>query len=171
MKVDQQTWQKKLDNLHSRPKGITSENQVDYKNLLKLVSIGKNVLDVGCGTCWLRKLMPIGTEYTGMDAYGKFASDMVVVETIEHSCAPDGFYDTIFVFAALDGMKDIKKAIEQMKRIARNNIVILTGINIEPDLYHTVKITEEFLNAEFQDWKLTVRKQVHEKIIFLEYTK
>lgn len=65
-----------------------------------MVHIGKNILDVGCGTCWLKNLMPKETSYVGMDAYPKFASDDVICDTMEDCGADDNFYDTLFVFAA-----------------------------------------------------------------------
>lgn len=169
MKVSQKEWQDKLKNLHTREKGISSEKQIDYKILLKKVYIGGDVLDVGCGNCWLKKLLPASTLYTGLDAY-VVSSLIQHTVPIEHAGLAENSYDTLFVFAALDGMKDLVKAISEMKRIAAKNIVILTGINIPPDQYHTVEITEDFLDAQFEGWKKTVRVQVHEKIVFLEYT-
>jgi len=58
-----------------------------------------------------------------------------------------------------------------MKYLASKNIVILTGVNIEPDIYHTHLITEDYLDTQMNGWNKTTRVQVHPKIIFLEYTK
>ena len=44
MKTDLENWKNKLNNLHTRQKGISSEHQIDYKSLLKKVHIGKRVL-------------------------------------------------------------------------------------------------------------------------------
>lgn len=209
MEVEKKDWETKLNNLHTRQKGISSEHQINYKNLLAKVFIGETVLDVGCGTCWLADYMPKKTHYIGMDAYvnGKHyddckecefcdltdkpndsperyenAKDMILKKRIhcaieEYSpiknfpCTNAFSVDTIFVFAALDGMKNLIHALDAMKDIAKKNIVILTGVNIEPDLYHTHLITEEFIDEQMAGLTKTVRVQVHPKIVFLEYTK
>ena len=175
MKVDKQTWESKLNNLHTRVKGITSEHQIDYPNLLKKVFIGKKIVDIGCGTTWLKKLLPKDTIYYGIDAF-KLPEHLpweVINEKIEEIDL--NFYsekvDTAFIFAALDGMENLEIAFKKIKQISSKNIVILTGINIEPDIYHTHLITEDFLDQQMEGWKKTLRVQVHPKIIFLEYTK
>lgn len=171
MNTKNENWENKLKNLHTRQKGISSEHQIDYKSLLKKVHIGKRVLDVGCGTCWLKNYLPKDTIYFGMDAYVKGKD--ILTETIEDVEVLADVYDfeTIFVFAALDGMRDLELAFSKMKYLASKNIVILTGINIEPDIYHTHLITEEYLDSQMNGWNKTTRVQVHPKIIFLEYTK
>ena len=68
-------------------------------------------------------------------------------------------------------MRDLKLALSKMQYLSSKNIVILTGINIAPDIYHTHLITEEFLDSQMEGWKKTTRVQVHPQIIFLEYTK
>ena len=171
MKTDLENWKNKLNNLHTRQKGISSEHQIDYKSLLKKVHIGKRVLDVGCGTCWLKNYLPKDTIYFGMDAYVKGKD--ILTETIEDIEVLENVYnlETIFVFAALDGMRDLKLALSKMQYLSSKNIVILTGINIATDIYHTHLITEEFLDSQMEGWKKTTRVQVHPQIIFLEYTK
>jgi hypothetical protein len=168
METSKENWEAKLNNLHTREKGISSEHQIDYKSLLKKVFLGDKVLDVGCGAMWLKKYVP--KYYMGIDAYLP-DDNMRLKMNIEQLQDGGEFYDTICCFAALDGMRDLVKSISVMKELAKKNIVILTGINIEPDLYHTHLITEEFIDEQMKDWKKTVRVQVHPKIIFLEYTK
>lgn len=171
MKTTKQDWEAKLNNLHTRTKGISSEHQIDYKSLLKKVFIGANVLDVGCGTCWLKNYLPKETKYVGLDAVYKKEHKLFDVKIGEIEGALGYKFDTLFVFAALDGMRDLLIAFKRMKAISQKNIVILTGINIAPDIYHTHLITEEFLDSQMEGWKKTTRVQVHPKIIFLEYTK
>ena len=171
MKVEKTEWESKLNNLHTRTKGITSEHQIDYKSLLKKVHIGKTVLDVGCGTCWLKKYV-CKSYYHGIDAFERIEHKGLHVYngSIENYPFAQKF-DTLFVFAALDGMMDLELAFEKMKSVCTKNIVILTGINIQPDLYHTHLITEQLIKNLMDGFELTHRTQVHEKIVFLEYTK
>lgn len=172
MKVEKKEWEMKLKNLHTRTKGITSEHQIDYKNLLKKVHIGKTALDVGCGTCWLKKYLG-KSHYNGIDAFDRVEHKGLnvyngIIETYEFGTQK---FETLFVFAALDGMMDLELAFVKMKDVCSKNIVILTGINIQPDLYHTHLITEKLINNLMDGFELTHRTQVHEKIVFLEYTK
>jgi len=169
MKVTKETWEVKLNNLHTRTNGISSEHQIDYKSLLKKVFIGNKVFDIGCGTCWLKKMLPKETHYIGLDAFVK--GDDIINDTIEDFETLKSKVDTSFIFAALDGMRDLNKAFLNIKNVTSKNVVILTGINIEPDIYHTHLITEEFLDDIMYGWSKTTRVQVHPKIIFLEYTK
>ena len=173
MKTTKKEWETKLNNLHTRTKGISSEYQIDYKSLLKKVHIGKRVLDVGCGTCWLKNYLPKDTKYIGLDAIQRQEHSFVdvIIEDIENVFGMNNKFETLFVFAALDGMRDLEKAFDSMKNICAKNIVILTGINIEPDIYHTHLITEYYLDTQMNGWNKTTRVQVHPKIIFLEYTK
>jgi cyclopropane fatty-acyl-phospholipid synthase-like methyltransferase len=208
MTVTEKVWKEKLNNLHTREKGISSEHQIPYKELLKKVHIGKTVLDVGCGTCWLMNYLPDHVNYYGCDAHIK-----VGIKTLDELTQRGMLYNwkidsdpktdhqnyaafnilkfqTVFMFAALDGMQDIDQAIENIKSLAVKNIVILTGINIEPDQYHTHKITEKWLMEAMcppvyvpgfgptpikripGDWLLTHRTVVlKDKILFLEFTR
>lgn len=169
MKVTKETWSVKLNNLHTRTNGISSEHQIDYKSLLKKVYIGKRVFDIGCGTCWLKNMLPKETHYIGLDAFVK--GDDIINDTIEDFETLKSKVETSFIFAALDGMRDLNKAFINIKNVTSKNVVILTGVNIAPDIYHTHLITEEFLDTQMEGWKKTTRVQVHPKIIFLEYTK
>jgi SAM-dependent methyltransferase len=174
MNTTRQDWEDKLNNLHTRTKGISSEHQINYKSLLKKVFIGPSVLDVGCGTCWLKDYLPKQTFYTGLDAclHGPEIINTSIEDFFDHAeDLKHKRFDTLFVFAAMDGMMDLNKAIQNMKKITRQNIVILTGINIEPDQYHTHKITEEYIDEQMDGFRKSYRFQVHPKIIFLEYTK
>lgn len=172
MEVSKKDWESKLDNLHTRVKGISSEYQINYKELLSNVNIGKNVLDIGCGTCWLKKYIPKDSIYTGMDAYLE-GEDITTIAIEDLKILPNTLrvFDTIFIFAAIDGMRDLKKAFDNIIALDAENVVILTGINIEPDLYHTHLITEQMIEDLMSPYIKSIRKQVHEKIIFLEFVK
>lgn len=170
MNVPVQLWQNKMNNLHYRPQGISSEHQINYPELLKKVFIGKTVLDVGCGDCWLQKLLPAGVSYAGLDAFPK--SEDVFLGRIEDCEFEDNSFETLFVFAALDGMQDLDKAFANMKRICSKNIVILTGINIPPDHLHTFEITLDYIRSQFRhELEETYFQKLHPRIVFIEYTK
>lgn len=169
MKTTREEWNQKLTNLHTRTKGISSEHQIDYPRLLKKIKIGKRVLDVGAGTRWLQHLIPGDCHYTGLDAY--LGTNGNIKGAIEDLVGAGPYYDTLFVFAALDGMRDLEKAFAAMRELAKQNIVILTGVEIDPDLYHTHKITRELITEQMEGFTCTYEEYVHPKIVFLEYTK
>lgn len=184
MKTSKKEWQEKMKNLHTREKGISSEHQIPYEKLLSKVHIGDNVLDIGCGTGWLKSYLPPQTKYHGMDAFamdiealqGGIISGEIMqgeIDNFNWTNFPEfeNIIETIFVFAALDGMRDLDKAFENMKKMAWRNIVILTGINIEPDQYHTHLITLEYIRNQMKGWKETYYQEImKDKIVFLEYT-
>lgn len=172
MKVSEQEFKDKLNNLHTRKQGISSEHQINYKDLIKRVHIGESVLDVGCGTCWLKSYLPKFVNYNALDIQDRYEhqGNNVIITKIE-DFKPYVKYDTLFLFATLDGMQDLDKAFEVIRNITNENVVILTGVNIEPDIYHTHKITEEYLDSQMIGFNKSVKVQVHNKILFLEYTK
>jgi hypothetical protein len=58
-----------------------------------------------------------------------------------------------------------------MKRAARKNISILTGIGIEVDRFHTFKLEFSDFSQAFECWELTHKEQLQPKVWLLNYTK
>jgi glycosyltransferase involved in cell wall biosynthesis len=189
--VSHEEWKKKMNNLMERRKKTagqkpsTTPNPIgDYKKHLSKCFVGASVLDVGCGSQALKALLPQGVEYLGLDPFP------CVPETMKGKIE-DGFYtspsdgeiqgvdfefrdnevETICAFAVLDGSISPANALRQMKRIASRNIIILTGIDIEPDQYHTHKITEELLGRELGDWNIGHKEYLAPKVLLIEYLK
>jgi glycosyltransferase involved in cell wall biosynthesis len=179
--VDALTWEQKAQNLIDRraanPKKsnvkVTFSNALsDYGTHIRKCHIGKNVLDVGCGDQYIKKVLPEGTIYFGMDAYPQ--SKDVIRGKIEDCDLGDQCVETVYAFAMLDNVQDFKKAIEQMKRVSSKNIVILTGIGIEPDQYHTMKITEEMLYSEMEKsagFVCTYHEYLAPKVLLIEFSR
>lgn len=179
MKVTRQVWSEKMQNLNDRRAVETIKNSVkgvdDYTSHIKKCYIGSSVLDVGCGSQIikesLQKLVGDKTYYLGIDPFP--SSDDVIKTTIEEApkVLPNNF-DTAYCFAALDNVIDFYKAIESFKKLINVNIVFLTGVNIEPDKYHTIKITEELLvDALAPEFGVTYQEYLHPKIWLVEFTR
>jgi hypothetical protein len=66
---------------------------------------------------------------------------------------------------------DFKKSIEQIKRVCNKNVLFLTGVGIEPDQYHTIKITEAMLIAEMKPFKVGLMEYLAPKILLIEFKK
>lgn len=174
MKVSKETWLERMQNLMNRRKSSSppsAPNKLsDYGSHLSKVNIGSSVLDVGCGGMAIRSLLPDGVKYVGLDPFpvsGEVIDGMI--ETIKPKSLPP--IDTVLCFAVMDGCQDFEKAIENIKKIARKNVVFLTGVGIDPDQYHTFRIELSDYRKAFDGWKETYCEALTEKVYLLEYTK
>lgn len=173
MKVSKDKWFESVNNLIERRKTGVKDNQkcesiiADYGRHMRSVFIGKTLLDVGCGDQSISKLLPEGVDYTGIDAFP--CVPKAIKMQIEECSFEDKSFDTLVCFAVLDSLYDLKAATEHMKRITRKNIVFLTGVNIEPDRYHTVMITEALLDGLMEGWKVNMKNYLTPQVILIEY--
>jgi len=100
------------------------------------------VLDVGCGSCYLKTILPKSVEYLGIDPFP--VHDEILELTAEDILQVEiGQFETVCMFAALDNVHNLTEALTGLKYAATKNIVLLTGIGIEPDQYHTVRVDLE----------------------------
>lgn len=178
MKVDREKWEKATGELMERRKiqGHSDDNRAidnvirDYKTHLTKVFVGRSVLDVGCGGQFLRKCLPGHVHYIGIDAFtqGEGVINCAIEDwnDVQHMNV-----DTVCAFAVLDNCRDFNAAIANMKALARKNIVILTGLGIEVDKYHTLKLEIEDFRCRFTDWKETYLEYLHPKVALIEYTR
>jgi hypothetical protein len=73
--------------------------------------------------------------------------------------------------AVLDNCRNFDKAIENIKQIAKKNVIILTGIDIEVDQYHTFKLQLEDFKYRFLDWNQTHYEELTPKVWLLCYSR
>ena len=179
MKVSVKEWVQATENLNKRRQSVghsddnrSLDNAIrDYKSHLKKCGVGNSVLDVGCGSQFLKQCLDEGVEYQGLDAFP------ITEDTWKNSiedCLGDEpeyipFVDTVCAFAVLDNCRDFYLACENMKRIARQNVIILTGIGIEVDQYHTHKLEHEHFDKAFSDWDCTHKEEISPKVWLLCY--
>jgi len=176
MKVNKQTWVNATKNLNKRRKsaGHSDDNRSldnvirDYKTHLKKCGVGNSVLDVGCGSMFLKSCLDEGVHYVGIDAF-PIHEDAFECSIEDYTNFDFGIHDTVCAFAVLDNCRDFDKACENMKRIARKNIIILTGIGIEVDQYHTFKLEHEHFDKAFADWNCTHKEELTPKVFLLCY--
>lgn len=176
-KVSEQEWKSGIENLNARrqssPGFERRQNDApaitDYANHLKKIEVGASVLDVGCGDCSIRNYLPTTTAYTGIDAFP--INELASKAKIEDFDKQQSQFDTVICFACLDGVQDLKKATANMKRLAKKNVYILTGIGIEIDKFHTFKITESGLMELFNDMRVGHKEYVHPKVLLIEFLK
>ncbi len=144
MKVSEKKWNEVAKNLAEWRKNRTSKPNLDlYRKIVSKVHVGKTVLDVGCGQCYLNECLP-NINYVGIDPF-PLSDNVLKISAEDLNDSSECFTNTVFCLASLDNVIDVKLSLKGLKKVADENIVILTGINIEPDKYHTHKITREIL--------------------------
>jgi len=166
-----------MQNLRNRrASGHVSTSKLDYKELLSHCHVGNSVLDVGCGDMHLKKCLPDQINYFGLDPFP--VDDTVNIwwpietESIPLKClAMLSMINTVCAFAVMDGCKDFNKACHNMQILAGTNVIFLTGIGIDPDQYHTLRLELSDFDEAFSGWKNTVRMEVSPKVWLLEYTR
>jgi len=186
-KTTKTKWESATGNLIKRRSTGVSDNAkcenivADYHRHLRGIiqhgaGIGNSVLDVGCGDMSIGRILEQhypNVKYMGVDAFP--VNDQVTGLKIEDAhpnmfAIQYGEFDTIVCFAALDSMHDLVKACNNMKGIAKKSIIFLTGIDIEPDQYHTFKITEPLLHELMKGWKVSYSNYLTEKVLLIQYT-
>ena len=178
MKVTPEKWNEAMTNLLNRRKarGVPDDNAAidnvvrDYRLHLIKCGYGRSILDVGCGTQFLRRCIPENITYIGIDAFPAVGyEDCTIPIAIENDEVLRLKVDTVCAFAVLDGCLDFDKACKNMKRVARKNIIILTGIGIDPDQYHTHRLEHSDFDRCFQGWKCTHREELQPKVWLINY--
>ncbi|MBX7227816.1 MAG: class I SAM-dependent methyltransferase [Chitinophagales bacterium] len=164
-------WSEAMSNLMERRKsGIksSSNNKLsDYKSHLSKINIGHYVLDVGCGDMYVKNF--IKGKYTGIDPFP--VNDYVIKMMVEELNFNDKAFDTVICFATLDGVKNKEKAIQEMKRVCKGNIYLLTGIGIEPDKYHTFRIDEKDLINSMKPFKVGYKEYLTKNVALIEFNR
>jgi hypothetical protein len=171
MKASEHDWRQATINLKARRKAVKLQRPnpaSDYAMHLIKCGVGESVLDVGCGSQYLKTCLPRGVEYVGLDAFPVEGTDTIPMPI--EDCL-DVQVDTVCAFAVLDNCLDFDIACKNIKRIAQKNIIILTGIGIEVDEFHTFKLEHSDFDRVFSDLKCTYKEEICPKVWLLNYQK
>lgn len=168
--VSEELWRERMGNLiniwrkSERPSIMSASKAGDYASHIKKVRLGTAVLDLGCGDGHVWKLLPMKHQYIGVDPFP-------VNEYITKMKAEDLNIeaDTILCFAMLDGCQNLTKVLERVNACARENIVILTGIGIEPDKFHTHKIERAEIVDGLPDFRVALAEEVSPKVWLFDF--
>ena len=174
-----QRWLDAMNNLMKRRADGGFSNQKpspagDYEAHIKKVHIGKNVLDIGCGSCAITKYLPSDVGYLGLDPFpvenaeGNICKGNIEDQDINFEF-PETRPDTIIAFAVLDGCIDLPTALSKMNALSKQNIVILTGIDIEPDRYHTHKVQVKDLLDGLPDFDMKFAHWPETKVLLADF--
>ena len=178
MKADYNKWVQATVNLKERRKknagrsdNPTYQNPIaDYRLHLIKCGYGSSVVDVGCGAQFLKTQLAERTHYIPIDAFpAEGYEDITLPIAIESDEALELSADTVVAFAVLDNCLDFDKACENMKKIAKQNIIILTGIGIEVDSMHTFKLEHSDFDRMFNDWECDHREEISPKVWLINF--
>lgn len=155
--VSDNDWKKVNDNLNKWRKNKKRPTSLDlYNKIVSMIHVGKSALDVGCGQKVLLNCLPKDIRYKGVDPF-PLSEDVAPISAEQLSDLNDS-YDTIFMLAALDNVKNIELSLKGLKHVAKENIVILTSIGVPKDKYHTHTIDREDLTSvlgqPFQEFEM-----------------
>lgn len=147
-KVTEYVWQEKAANFQNRIAANPYPKKLDYyRKIVDMVTVGVSVLDVGCGDCHLSEVLPKSVQRIfNIDPFPRDQrATKLTAEALNYKIAKQ--YETVFCLAALDNVQDVELALKGMLHQAKNNIVIVTGIDIPnyPDALHTHRITRQDL--------------------------
>lgn len=186
MKTDKKTWRKKVQNLMDRRAAGTTDNRqcedivADYGRHLRSFQLGNSVLDVGCGGMTIAQKLTERhphVKYVGIDPH-PLNENVIKMEIEDPNQTADllqqfGQFDNVLCFAVLDSCYDLHKATENMKKLAKQSVVFLTGIDIEPDQFHTFKITKELLDGLMvtEGWEIRMSNFLTPKVLLIEYAR
>ncbi len=119
-----------------------------YESLLSpFLKESVNVLDIGCYTADLLKLLPTSVDYYGIDSdkealkIARKRGAKVIKVDLENERIPlDQKFDIILATEILEHLKDPEKLIQQIKHLLKKNGVVLVSLPNECTLYHRLKV-------------------------------
>jgi len=105
--------------------GLYGEEQLKKIKLIlgsNSIKAEDKILDVGCGTAVYSNLFK---NYTGIDNARKMLKHpSCVLGNAEHLPFPDNSFDVVMSITAIHNFKNIEKALKEMKRVAKNKVII-----------------------------------------------
>jgi SAM-dependent methyltransferase len=166
-------------------------NQARLAFILK--HAGKKILDVGCATGnYIRYLMARGYDAHGLDIlpakeWESVPEGRIHQGDIRKMPFADGEFDTVTAFEVLEHIDDVDKAIEELKRVTRKNLILSVPDCEAPEVFkesglafhhwtdrtHLHFFTAETLRQKLERHGLVVRhldriNPVRPELIFLE---
>ena len=102
------------------------------------VSAGASVLEIGCRDGGLRRFLPAGVRYQGMDIAPEFAaSDILIRDVSEGIPFPDGSFDHVFCIEVLEHVPNPFGALSEIRRVLKADGVLVLSV---PNPYHVKEL-------------------------------
>ncbi|MGD0485553.1 MAG: class I SAM-dependent methyltransferase [Gemmatimonadales bacterium] len=105
---------------------------------LARVPAGATVLEIGCRDGGLRRYLPAGIRYQGMDIAPEFAaSDILIRDVSEGIPFPDASFDNVFCIEVLEHVPNPYGALTEIRRVLRSDGVLVLSV---PNPYHVKEL-------------------------------
>lgn len=105
---------------------------------LARVAAGQAVLDIGARDGGLRRHLPAGIRYQGLDIAPEFASDQVMIRDISRGLPfPDASFDHVFCIEVMEHVPNPFAALTEIRRVLRDEGVLTLSV---PNPYHVKEL-------------------------------
>jgi len=102
------------------------------------VPTGARVLDIGARDGGLRRFLPEGVRYQGLDIAPEFASEQVLIRDISLGLPfPDASFDFVFCIEVLEHVPNPFAALTEIRRVLREDGVLTLSV---PNPYHVKEL-------------------------------
>ncbi len=113
---------------------------------MRPVKPNESVLELGCNNRILKRFLPKESKYVGVDYFNKAADVKHNLNRFPYPFENNSF-DVIFCLQTLEHLENPFRALGEMKRISKNDIVL--GI---PNVFHWRDIAINFLKKYTKQW-------------------
>jgi len=116
------------------------EERMRFRKAARLARVapGAAVLDIGCRDGGLRRYLPPGVRYQGMDITPEFAAPDIVVRDISDGIPfPDATFDHVFCIEVLEHVPNPWGALTEIHRVLRPGGVLALSV---PNPYHVKEL-------------------------------
>lgn len=105
---------------------------------LARVAAGQAVLDIGARDGGLRRYLPDGIKYQGLDIAPEFASEQVMIRDISLGLPfPDASFDHVFCIEVMEHVPNPFAALTEIRRVLRDEGVLTLSV---PNPYHVKEL-------------------------------
>lgn len=123
------TYYKELVSYHiSRETDLNKESIIHILDNIK----GNSILDISCGTGYLAKKIieinpvdVVGIDFIISEELKNLEQPKFIEATIENIPYPDNYFDTVVSAHTLEHVVDIKKAVDELRRVCRGKLIIV----------------------------------------------